>query len=207
MRGTRTTYVCTPQIQQIELKNTPDQTQISNQTPPLSIRSTAMFTFPCEATSARTQAAVSVKPMSFIWLSCAAYVSSGFATGTAVGGAGVAADGDGDGVGAFEAGAEEEEEGDDEDADAGGTAQGLLAPAPPKPPSNAEKSRPPAAGGGAGGGGHTRETTRRSRRAATPAPETRIGAVGVIHLDAHGRKKGEAPRGIGRGTGGGTKSC
>lgn len=79
--------------------------------------------------------------MSFSWVSCAAYVSSGLAT----------ADGDGDGAGAFE---EAEGADEDDDDDSGGTAQGLLAPPappppPPKPPSNAEKSRPPA-GGAAG---------------------------------------------------------
>lgn len=117
------------------------------------MRSTAMLTFPCEATSARTQAAVSVKPMSFIWVSCAAYVSSGFATGVGAAGAGAGAVAD-------ELGGDEEDEDDDDGvaADAGGgtaaaaaaAAQGLLAPAAPPPrPSNAEKSRPPAAGGGA----------------------------------------------------------
>lgn len=112
-----------------------------------------MLTFPCEATSARTQASRSVKPMSFIWVSCAAYLSSGFPTATGAGGAAGAGEGAALGVdaaGAFEeeAGAgEEEEEGD---ADCGGTAQGLFDAAAP-PPSNAEKSRPPAAGGGAVG--------------------------------------------------------
>lgn len=119
-----------------------------SQTPPPNMRSTAMLTFPCEATSARTQEALSVKPMSFIWVSCATYVSSGFATGGAV-------DAEGGGVAAVALGVVVFEEGDDDDDAGGAAAQGLFAA--PAPPSKVEKSRPPAAGGvpamiGGGGG-------------------------------------------------------
>lgn len=155
----------------------PEGGEVSNQAP-LNIRSTAMLTFPCDATSARTHAALSVNPMSFIWPSCAAYVSSGFAaTGgvtaappvaTAAAAAATAAaalagdDGVALGVDACDAFEDELLEAVPDggvEVAAGGVAQGFVAepvPAPPPaltppaPPSNVEKSRPPAAGAPAG---------------------------------------------------------
>ena len=113
------------------------------------MRSTAALTLPWDATRARTHAALSVKPMSLIWASWAAYVSSGFAKTGGVGIATGAGAEIGAGAGAFVDPVEvvvEDGEGKGEEL-----AHGLApAPAPspaPCPPSNEEKSSPPAAGG------------------------------------------------------------